>query len=204
MSSVGSQLTKRVLSSSAPPQRPFRVCNHDRSVKKGLTAGTQRELVAKAMDALLLTSIISLVLEEDGTMVENEDFFEMLDDDTTFMALQKGQRWTPAKNGAVSYSFNQKPKNSKDIARITFDIYKLNPRDIFGSLNVNATFYGLYSMSCDFKCLGPKKVLREMLRVASTLTQAVGQVFLMISTFIRRIVEGPDQWQHARISEYSE
>lgn len=54
----------------------------------------------------------------------------------------------------------EKPRNSQDIARITFDIYKLNPRDLFGSLNVSATFYGLYSMSCDFKCLGPKKVLR--------------------------------------------
>ena len=54
----------------------------------------------------------------------------------------------------------EKPKHSKDIARITFDVYKENPRDLFGSLNVKATFYGLYSMSCDFQGVGPKKVLR--------------------------------------------
>ncbi|GCC46574.1 hypothetical protein chiPu_0030859, partial [Chiloscyllium punctatum] len=59
----------------------------------------------------------------------------------------------------VSYSLTQKPRNAKDIARITFDIYKLSPRDLFGSLNVRATFYGLYSMTFDVKCLGPKKVI---------------------------------------------
>lgn len=55
----------------------------------------------------------------------------------------------------------EKPKHSKDIARITFDVYKQNPRDLFGSLNIKATFYGLYSMSCDIQGLGPKKVLRS-------------------------------------------
>ena len=62
----------------------------------------------------------------------------------------------------LSYGLGrEKPKHSKDIARITFDVYKQNPRDLFGSLNVKATFYGLYSMSCDFQGLGPKKVLRS-------------------------------------------
>lgn len=55
----------------------------------------------------------------------------------------------------------EKPKHSKDIACITFDVYKENPRDLFGSLNVKATFYGLYSMSCDFQGVGPKKILRS-------------------------------------------
>lgn len=55
----------------------------------------------------------------------------------------------------------EKPKYSKDIARITFDMYKQNPRDLFGSLNIQATFYGLYSMSWDIQGLGPKKVLRS-------------------------------------------
>lgn len=64
--------------------------------------------------------------------------------------------------GVLSYGLGrEKPKHSKDIARITFDVYKQNPRDLFGSLNVKATFYGLYTMSCDFQGLGPKKVLRS-------------------------------------------
>lgn len=67
----------------------------------------------------------------------------------------------------LSYGLGQeKPKHSKDIARITFDVYKQNPRDLFGSLNIKATFYGLYSMSCDFQGLGPKKVLRSEINMS--------------------------------------
>lgn len=36
-----------------------------------------------------------LVLEEDGTMVETEEYFQTLADDTVFMVLQKGQKWQP-------------------------------------------------------------------------------------------------------------
>lgn len=62
----------------------------------------------------------------------------------------------------LSYGLGQeKPKHSKDIARITFDVYKQSPRDLFGSLNIKATFYGLYSLSCDIQGLGPKKILRS-------------------------------------------
>ena len=64
--------------------------------------------------------------------------------------------------GVLSYGLGrEKPKHSKDIARITFDVYKQNPRDLFGSLNIKATFYGLYSMSCEIQGLGPKKILRS-------------------------------------------
>lgn len=67
----------------------------------------------------------------------------------------------------LSYGLGrEKPKHSKDIARITFDVYKQNPRDLFGSLNIKATFYGLYSMSCDFQGLGPKKVLRSEINMS--------------------------------------
>lgn len=37
----------------------------------------------------------SLVLEEDGTVVETEEYFQALARDTVFMVLQKGQKWKP-------------------------------------------------------------------------------------------------------------
>lgn len=37
----------------------------------------------------------SLVLEEDGTIVETEEYFQALARDTVFMVLQKGQKWKP-------------------------------------------------------------------------------------------------------------
>ncbi|XP_067836207.1 lipid transferase CIDEB-like [Heptranchias perlo] len=196
VSSVGSELTRRLLSST-PAQRPFRICNQDRSSRKGVTARTLGELINKAVDTLLITGVISLVLDEDGTAVDNEEFFQHLDDDTTFMVLEKGQRWISPKRTMISYSLTQKPKNAKDIARITFDIYKLNPKDLFGSLNIRATFYGLYSMTFDIKCLGPKKVIRELLRVISSLMYGFGQILVTASSFTRRLVEGNDS-----ITEY--
>ncbi|XP_040825038.1 cell death activator CIDE-B isoform X2 [Ochotona curzoniae] len=144
VSSMSSELGRRVWT-SAPSPRPFRVCDHKRSLRKGLTAATRQEL------------------------------------------LDKG--------GVLSYGLGrEKPKHSKDIARITFDVYKQNPRDLFGSLNVKATFYGLYTMSCDFQGLGPKKVLRELLRWTSSLLQGLGHVLLGISSALRQLVEGAEQW----------
>ncbi|XP_073421650.1 lipid transferase CIDEB [Dendrobates tinctorius] len=201
VSSVGLEITRRVKTASAPPQRPFRVCSHDRSVRKGVTAGTLRELIAKAMDALFLTGIVTLILEDDGTLLDSEEFFDTLEDGSVIMVLERGQKWNP-KKGVISYSLKQeKPKNSQDIARITFDVYKLNPRDLFGSLNIKATFYGLYSMSCDFQCLGPKKVIRELLRVLSAALNGVGRLMLTASGVLRRLLEGGDHWQN-RICEY--
>lgn len=195
VSTVGSEIGRRVWNSAPPPQRPFRVCDHKRTVRKGLTAATRQELLDKVLETLLLSGVLTLVLEEDGTAVENEDFFQMLEDDTCLMVLERGQSWSP-RSGMLSYGLGrEKPKHSKDIARITFDVYKQNPRDLFGSLNVKATFYGLYSMSCDFQGVGPKKVLRELLRWTSSLLQGLGHMLLGISSTLRHVVEGAERWQ---------
>ncbi|VCW84449.1 unnamed protein product [Gulo gulo] len=199
VSSMGSEFGRKVWTSASPPQRPFRVCDHKRTTRKGLTAATRQELLDKALEALLLSGMLTLVLEEDGTAVESEDFFQLLEDDTCLMVLECGQNWSPSRSGMLSYGLGRdKPKHSKDIARITFDVYKQNPRDLFGSLNIKATFYGLYSMSCDFQGLGPKKVLRELLRWTSALLQGLGHMLLGIASSLRHVVEGAEQWHWQR------
>lgn len=45
----------------------------------------------------MLNGVLTLVLEEDGTMVESEDFFQLLEDDTCLMVLELGQKWRPRK-----------------------------------------------------------------------------------------------------------
>ncbi|XP_067389177.1 lipid transferase CIDEB isoform X1 [Emydura macquarii macquarii] len=206
VASAGSELTRRVLAPSAPPQRPFRVCDHRRGGRTGLMAGTLQELLAKATEALLVVGLAGLVLEEDGTAVESEAFFQALPPDTALMLLGPSQSWAPPRGGAGAYGRSrERPRKGQDIARFTFDVYKLGPRDLFGSLSVKATFYGLYSLSCDFTCLGPKKVLREVLKVASALMQGMGQVLLRASTYIRRLLEGAESWnQRARLSPYED
>lgn len=42
---------------------------------------------------MLADKAFFLVLEEDGTTVETEEYFQTLADDTVFMVLQKGQKW---------------------------------------------------------------------------------------------------------------
>lgn len=51
-------------------------------------------------------------------------------------------------------------KKKMGVANITFDLYKLNPKDFIGCLNIKATFYEIYSVSYDIKCMGAKSVLR--------------------------------------------
>ncbi|XP_029026212.1 cell death activator CIDE-B [Betta splendens] len=191
-------VTRRVWS---PPQRPFRVSCHNRETRKGVTAGTLEELKERVCQVLLLSlSTVSLVCEEDGTEVDSDEFLMTLPDNTALMALEAGQRWRP-QAGAVLPKSKDKARTGRDIARVTFDLYRLSPKDVFGSLSVKATFQGLYSVSADFQCLGPKKILRETLRLASTLLHAAGHLLITSATLIRRVIEGAEFWQPQR-AEY--
>uniref|UniRef100_A0A8C7XBN5 Cell death inducing DFFA like effector b n=1 Tax=Oryzias sinensis TaxID=183150 RepID=A0A8C7XBN5_9TELE len=161
-------------------------------------------VIDQACQALLMSlSALSLCLvcEEDGTEVDSDEFLMTLPDNIMLMALRPGQAWSP-QAGSVVLKDQNKPRTGRDIARVTFDLYRISPKDVFGSLNVKATFQGLYSVSADFQCLGPKKVLREMLRVASTLLQAAGHLLITTASMIRRIIEGTELWQPQR-AEYT-
>ncbi|KAM5136192.1 lipid transferase CIDEA isoform 2-T2 [Callospermophilus lateralis] len=153
---MGSQTKKVLLTPLMHPARPFRVSNHDRSSRRGVMASSLKELISKTLDALVITAgLVTLVLEEDGTVVDSEEFFQTLGDNTHFMILEKGQKWTQgAKYGLVG----RQPKKS-GIARVTFDLYKLNPKDFLGCLNVKATMYEMYSVSYDIRCTGLKAML---------------------------------------------
>uniref|UniRef100_A0A3Q2YV23 Cell death inducing DFFA like effector b n=2 Tax=Hippocampus comes TaxID=109280 RepID=A0A3Q2YV23_HIPCM len=192
-SSLLKSVTKRVW---AAPQRPFRVRSHNREAKKGITAGTLEELKERVCRALSLVSLASLVCEEDGTEVDSDDFLATLPDNAAIVALEPGQMWRPPSGAAVPRSQDKlKSKTGKDIASVTLDLYKMSPKDLFGSLSVKATFQGLYSVSADFQCLGPKKVLKEALRVASGLLNAAGHLLITCASVIRRVIEGVELWQ---------
>ncbi|CAB1351536.1 unnamed protein product [Coregonus sp. 'balchen'] len=210
-SSLIKSVTRRVWSSAPAHQRPFRVCSHDRGTRKGITAGTLEELRERVCQALMLclsSLAVVLVCEEDGTVVDSEDFLMSLPDNTVLMALEPGQTWkTPPVGSTLCPDLGQdpnQPRTGRDIACVTFDLYRQNPKDVFGSLNVKGTFSGRYSVSADFKCLGPKKVLREALRVASTLLQAAGHMLITSANLIKRIIEGAEFWQpkRAEVAEY--
>lgn len=51
----------------------------------------------QAMDAFFFTGIVGLVLEEDGTMLDTDEFFETIEDGSVIMVLEQGQKWNPKK-----------------------------------------------------------------------------------------------------------
>ncbi|XP_048092595.1 cell death activator CIDE-B [Alosa alosa] len=189
----------------SPPQRPFKVTTHDRGIRKGITATTLQELREKVAEVLALSSLFLLVCEEDGTEVDSEEFLTVLPDNTVFMGLEPGQTWTahitlPRSNGIKPSE--SKPRKGQDIARVVLDFYRLSPQDVFGSLSVMATFQGLYSVGADFQFLGPKKLLRETLRMGSMLLQAAGHMLITCASMMKRIIEGADliQNQHEPVT----
>ncbi|XP_007949877.2 cell death activator CIDE-A [Orycteropus afer afer] len=187
---MGSQ-TKRVLFNPLMHSaRPFRVSNHDRSSRRGVMASSLKELISKTLDALVITAgMVTLVLEEDGTVVDTEEFFQTLGDNTHFVILEKGQKWTPGSRYAPGY---QQPKKS-GIARITFDLYKLNPKDFIGCLNVKATMYEMYSVSYDIRCTSAKALLRSMLRFLSYATQVTGQFLIYTGSYMLQALSDPEE-----------
>ncbi|XP_063182577.1 lipid transferase CIDEA isoform X2 [Chroicocephalus ridibundus] len=154
--SVGAVTKQTLFPPLMPAGRPFRVSNASRSSRKGIVASSLQELISKTLDAFLISGIVILVLEEDGTVVDTEEFFQSLDDNTHFMVLEKGQKWTQTRNGVAAL----RQKKKMGVANITFDLYKLNPKDFIGCLNIKATFYEIYSISYDIKCMGAKSILR--------------------------------------------
>ncbi|XP_006117552.1 lipid transferase CIDEA [Pelodiscus sinensis] len=183
--SVGSVTRQTLFPPLVPAARPFRVSNHDRSNRKGIVASSLQELISKALDALLITAgLITLVLEEDGTVVDTEEFFQSLGDNTHFVLLEKGQKWTQGENYITSVRQTKK----MGVANITLDLYKLNPKDFIGCLNIKATFYEIYSVSYDIKCMGAKTVLRRVLRLMSHMAQITGQFLLYTGSYVLQLM----------------
>uniref|UniRef100_A0A3P9BWR9 Cell death inducing DFFA like effector c n=2 Tax=Haplochromini TaxID=319058 RepID=A0A3P9BWR9_9CICH len=178
--SASASMTQQLLSGRVPRPKPFRVTNADRSVKKGIMADTLEDLTNKASDSLGILCVSALVLDEDGTGVDTEEFFQTLPENAVLMALQKGQKWSPHPVSTLLHC---------DVAKLTFDLYKNNPKDFIGCLNVKATLYGVYTVSYDLRCYAAKKMLKEALRWTIFSMQATGHILLGSSCYIEQLLE---------------
>uniref|UniRef100_A0A3Q4I5H8 Cell death inducing DFFA like effector c n=1 Tax=Neolamprologus brichardi TaxID=32507 RepID=A0A3Q4I5H8_NEOBR len=174
--SASASMTQQLLSGRVPQPKPFRVTNADRSVKKGIMADTLEDLTNKVSDSLGILCVSVLVLDEDGTGVDTEEFFQTLPENAVLMALQKGQKWSP-----------HPQQQRRDVAKLTFDLYKKNPKDFIGCLNVKATLYGVYTVSYDLRCYAAKKM--EALRWTIFSMQATGHILLGSSCYIEQLLE---------------
>ncbi|XP_012327422.2 lipid transferase CIDEC isoform X2 [Aotus nancymaae] len=196
--SVVTQQLQSEPSPEAPSPRPCRVSTADRSVRKGIMAYSLEDLLLKVQDTLMLADKpFLLVLEEDGTIVETEEYFQALAGDTVFMVLKKGQKWQPPSEQGTRYqlSLSHKPAKKIDVARVTFDLYKLNPQDFIGCLNVKATFYDTYSLSYDLHCYGAKRIVKEALCWALFSMQTTGHVLLGTSCYLQQLLNATEEGQ---------
>ncbi|MEQ2282734.1 hypothetical protein AMECASPLE_003933 [Ameca splendens] len=192
--SASASMTSQLLSGRTPRPKPFRVTNADRSAKKGIMAETLLDLMNKVSDSFSLRCISTLVLDEDGTDVETEEFFQTLQENTVLMVLEKGQKWTPHPNSPTRLqSIERWQQRRTDVAKLTFDLYKNNPKDFIGCLNVKATLYGAYTVSYDLRCYAAKKMLKEALRWTIFSMQATGHILLGSSCYIEQLLEEEEQ-----------
>ncbi|XP_003973632.1 cell death activator CIDE-3 [Takifugu rubripes] len=187
---ASASMTQQLLTGRASRPRPFRVTNADRSLKKGIMAYSLADLINKVGESLSVLCVSGLVLDEDGTGVDTEGFFQALPENSVLMVLEKDQKWTPdTKSPSRGQPSDFRLWKRTDVARLTFDLYKNNPEDFIGCLNVKATFYGVYSVSYDLRCYAAKKMLKEALRWAVFSMQAAGHILLGSSCYIEYLLQ---------------
>jgi len=78
-------------------KRPYKVTDRLRLARKGVMARSLQDLIRRAKDKLEYGDWcqVYLVLEEDGTEVDDEEYFQTLPDNTMFMLLFIQDIWSP-------------------------------------------------------------------------------------------------------------
>lgn len=86
------------LESPQKTQKPFKICNSSREVRKGVVATSLEDLTLKVQEKLeeVTDNKFTVVLEADGTEIDDEEYFATLDPNTSLMILTGNQSWTPA------------------------------------------------------------------------------------------------------------
>lgn len=77
--------------------KPYKICDASRSIKKGVVASSLEDLIQKLPEKLGRTEpseTVTIVLENDGTEVDEEDYFSTLEENTCLMALYDAEKWT--------------------------------------------------------------------------------------------------------------
>ncbi|KAJ3611465.1 hypothetical protein NHX12_021480 [Muraenolepis orangiensis] len=174
--SVSSVQTTISRSMRPPPQpRCFAVCSHNRRSTAGLEGPSLDQLLDQAARVFLVPSQdLTLVLEEDGTVVDCHAFFQSLPNHTVLMVLQRGQVWTENKICPSS----RKPLRT-GIARLTFDLYKLHPKEFLGCLSVRGTLYDMPTFSYDLSCSRAKPLIQGSMRLLTYSVRLAGQLLLL-------------------------
>ncbi|XP_063984445.1 uncharacterized protein LOC135166267 isoform X2 [Diachasmimorpha longicaudata] len=93
-------------------KRPFKIWDSWRNVRKGLVVGNFEELVHRGKEKLGVpqNENVSLVLESDGTQVEDGEYFKTLANNTILLLLRHGERWCPTGVDIIRAAISAIPK----------------------------------------------------------------------------------------------
>ncbi|KAG7198204.1 hypothetical protein KM043_005613 [Ampulex compressa] len=77
---------------------PYKIVDHARERRKGITASSLKELtsIARSRLSMPLDAELTIVLEQDGTEVDDEEYFATLERNTSLMILSGDQKWIAA------------------------------------------------------------------------------------------------------------
>lgn len=75
--------------------KPFKITEVSREIRKGVVATSLQDLTLKVVEKLPLDDAVTVVLEQDGTEIDDEDYFATLEPHTSLMVLTGDQKWSP-------------------------------------------------------------------------------------------------------------
>ncbi|XP_076320442.1 DNA fragmentation factor subunit alpha-like [Tachypleus tridentatus] len=86
------------MSSVSSKNNPYKVWSSDRQTKKALVVSSLEELRKKGAEKLgyQLHPPLKVVLESDGTEVDDENYFQTINKDTVFILLRENEQWNPS------------------------------------------------------------------------------------------------------------
>ncbi|PVD36666.1 hypothetical protein C0Q70_03652 [Pomacea canaliculata] len=105
--------------------RAYKVQSADRGTRVGVTARSLEDLVRKGREKLKIADneTVTVVIEDDGTEVDNEGFFKNLPQQTVFVFLRKGERWKGV--GDLVYDVLSKFHDNKRRAELASEIREM-------------------------------------------------------------------------------
>ncbi|KAF3855910.1 hypothetical protein F7725_016633 [Dissostichus mawsoni] len=195
--SAGASMTQQLLKGRAPPPKPFRVSNADRSVKKGIMADTLEDLINKTLPE----NAVLMVLEKECKWTPPPRLQSAVSEitSTKLVCSLLTRPCRPSEQPSKDQLSDLRLQQRKDVIKLTFDLYKNSPKDFIGCLNMKATMYGVYSLSYDLRCHNAKNMLKEVLRWAIFTMQATGHVLLGSSGYIEQQLLEEDKRAERRL-----
>ncbi|KAF5307312.1 hypothetical protein FQR65_LT07028 [Abscondita terminalis] len=75
--------------------KPFKITDISRDIRKGVVATSLQDLTSKVSEKLSIEGPVTVVLEVDGTEIDDDEYFATLEPHTSLMILKEEQKWLP-------------------------------------------------------------------------------------------------------------